>query len=109
MTFSAKQLRAREHFHINGLALGRLCLHHKNPDLQYTDPDRYNEWRPEDLMVMTIGDHMSLHWVLRDYDIRQRFSVEQLTARYENKFLDYLEELREHGIKPIYRRRPVEI
>ena len=37
------------------------CLHHIDESLKYTDIERYNEWRIEDLVPMRIKDHMSLH------------------------------------------------
>lgn len=37
------------------------CLHHIDESLKYTDIDRYNEWRIEDLVPMRTEDHISLH------------------------------------------------
>lgn len=37
------------------------CLHHVDESLKYTDIERYNEWRIEDLVPMRTKDHMSLH------------------------------------------------
>lgn len=53
--------RAYEHF---GLTVGNtqgLVLHHKDPDLIVKDIDRYNEWRPEDLVVLTREEHAAIH------------------------------------------------
>ena len=53
--------RAYEYF---GLTVGNaqgFVLHHKDPDLIVKDIDRYNEWRPEDLVVMTRAEHTKLH------------------------------------------------
>lgn len=36
-------------------------LHHKDPCLINEDPERYHEWRVEDLEPMTKGDHRRLH------------------------------------------------
>jgi hypothetical protein len=33
------------------------CLHHLNTLLREKDPERYNQWRPEDLVVMKLSDH----------------------------------------------------
>ena len=51
--------KAREYFGI----LGNLeyDLHHKDPLLIKNDPDRYNEWNPEDLVVLTHSEHSKLH------------------------------------------------
>lgn len=37
------------------------CLHHNDTTLKELDPDRYNEWRVEDLSPMTKSDHIRLH------------------------------------------------
>lgn len=37
------------------------CLHHKDTNLRVTDPERYNEWRVEDLVPMLKADHSRLH------------------------------------------------
>lgn len=53
--------RAYEYF---GLTIGNaqgLVLHHKDPDLMVNDIDRYNEWRPEDLVVLTRQEHAAIH------------------------------------------------
>lgn len=53
--------RAYAHF---GLTVGNaqgLVLHHKDPDLIVKDIDRYNEWRPEDLVVLTREQHAAIH------------------------------------------------
>lgn len=53
--------RAYEYF---GLTVGNaqgLVLHHKDPDLIVKDIDRYNEWRPEDLVVLTREEHAAIH------------------------------------------------
>lgn len=38
-----------------------LVLHHKDETLRHTDIERYIEWRPEDLEVMTKEEHVSYH------------------------------------------------
>lgn len=38
------------------------CLHHVDTTLKYTNPDRYNEWRVEDLQPMLKSEHTRLHW-----------------------------------------------
>lgn len=53
--------KAYEYF---GLTVGNtqgLVLHHKDPDLIVKDIERYNEWRPEDLIVLTREEHAALH------------------------------------------------
>lgn len=36
-------------------------LHHKNETLRHENPDRYNEWNPEDLVMITSSEHGRLH------------------------------------------------
>lgn len=53
--------KAYEYF---GLTVGNtqgLVLHHKDPDLIVKDIERYNEWRPEDLVVLTREQHAAIH------------------------------------------------
>jgi len=38
------------------------CLHHVDTTLKFTDPQRYDEWRIEDLVPMRMSDHIALHW-----------------------------------------------
>lgn len=37
------------------------CLHHIDESMKYNDPERYAEWRPEDLVPMRTEDHIKLH------------------------------------------------
>lgn len=36
-------------------------LHHVDVNLYKNDPKRYKEWRVEDLVMMTLTDHLKLH------------------------------------------------
>ena len=47
----------------NGKAKPGYCLHHKDETLRHENPDRYNEWNPEDLVMMIGSDHMRLHHI----------------------------------------------
>lgn len=47
----------------------RWCLHHIDPTLKYFDLSRYCEWRIDDIMPLTVADHMKLHW---DFQRRER-------------------------------------
>ena len=38
-----------------------LVLHHKDPTMRYANPERYKQWNPEDLVVMTRAEHVKLH------------------------------------------------
>lgn len=46
-------------------------LHHKDPSWQTEDPERYIQWNPEDLIVLTHGEHTTLHNNERDYSNRK--------------------------------------
>lgn len=55
-------LRAWKWFEEHGYKEHRgLALHHIDTTMKSRDPKRYNEWRPEDLMVMTVQEHRRLH------------------------------------------------
>lgn len=45
----------------HGQAKEGYVLHHKDETLIERDPERYNEWRPDDLVMMSWGDHSRLH------------------------------------------------
>lgn len=36
-------------------------LHHKDESLKYKDPERYHQWRIEDLVPMSKSDHRKIH------------------------------------------------
>lgn len=38
-----------------------LVLHHTDPTLKYKDIDRYIQWREEDVVVLTIAEHNTIH------------------------------------------------
>lgn len=40
---------------------GTVVLHHKDVTLKKRDPERYAEWRPEDLEPMEKREHISMH------------------------------------------------
>ena len=45
----------------NGKAKPGYVLHHIDPSWRHEDPERYAQWRPEDLVMMTNSDHTKLH------------------------------------------------
>ena len=51
---------ARRHFGIENDS--NMVLHHKDENLRYENYKRYCEWNPEDLVVMTRGEHTTHHW-----------------------------------------------
>jgi len=50
---------AREYFGITGQP--DMVLHHKDETLKERDLDRYLEWRTEDLVAITKGEHTTIH------------------------------------------------
>lgn len=58
------KIAAYEYFakHTN---LKNFVLHHIDVSLKKNDPTRYNEWRIEDLVPMTVKDHCALHMRLK--------------------------------------------
>lgn len=51
--------KARAYFGIIGQP--NLVLHHINPDWRHNDIERYIQWNIEDLQVMTVAEHNTLH------------------------------------------------
>ena len=45
----------------NGKAKPGFHLHHKDPSWRVTDIDRYVQWNPDDLMMVTASDHGKIH------------------------------------------------
>ena len=58
---------AMKYFNDNGMLEGieNPRLHHKDVNLKTDDPERYAEWRIEDLVPMSLKDHMKLHMKLK--------------------------------------------
>ena len=58
-----KHKLAWKHFYPegNGKAKPRYCLHHKDETLRHENPDRYEEWRIEDLVMITSSEHGRHH------------------------------------------------
>ena len=53
--------KAWKYFGLDNSEPYKYALHHKDQSLKYNDIDRYIEWRPEDLEVMTFIEHNKLH------------------------------------------------
>lgn len=58
-----KHKLAWKHFYPegNGKAKPGYCLHHKDETLRHENPDRYNEWNPDDLVMITSSEHGRHH------------------------------------------------
>ena len=55
--------QAWEHFYPegNGKAKPGYVLHHVDETLKHNNPERYNQWRVEDLVMITSAEHTSFH------------------------------------------------
>ena len=49
-----------------GIWQAGMALHHTDPTIKQRDPERYHEWRVEDLRPMSRAAHNSLHMRLRN-------------------------------------------
>lgn len=52
---------AREHFESLGIDMAHKVMHHVDKRMKSENPERYAEWRPEDLVPMTKSEHRRLH------------------------------------------------
>lgn len=80
-----KEIEARIRFGILGNF--DLVLHHKDPTLKECNPERYYEWRDEDLVVMTRAEHRALHNRLRGpltAETKQKISENHADVSGEN-------------------------
>lgn len=68
----------------NGNAKPGYVLHHKDPLLKYLDPARYNEWRPEDLIMITRSEHTHIHFIGRHISDKQK---EMISSVHKGKYV----------------------
>lgn len=61
-----------------------IVLHHKDPSLKDNDPERYDEWRPEDLVPMKREEHARLHLTIRMNDPLEK-----------SRWVDHVKEVKE--------------
>ena len=61
----------------NGKAKPGFVLHHKDPNWATNDPQRYAEWRIEDLQMLSLSEHRKLHNSLREWskEMREKCSI----------------------------------
>lgn len=57
---------AVDYFTALGIWTPGMVIHHTDTTLKQRDPERYHEWRVEDLRPMSIASHNSLHMALRN-------------------------------------------
>ena len=58
-----KKEKAWLHFYPegNGRALKGYVLHHKDPSWKMSNPERYHQWNPQDLQMLTRAEHVRIH------------------------------------------------
>lgn len=77
------------------LSLGYV-LHHKDITLKYRDPERYAEWRTEDLEMITRSEHNKIHMTGNRYAKGHKHSIESRKKISERKKELFNEEKRQH-------------
>lgn len=62
---TAKNRKAWKHFYPdgNGLAKPGYCLHHVDETMKNDNPERYNEWNVEDLVMVERKEHSKIHFL----------------------------------------------
>jgi len=85
---------AWKHFYPEGNGKNKpgYCLHHINPEWKHNDIQRYNEWRIEDLQMMTNEEHSRLHG-----KIRGRLPKYELTDEIRRKISEGVRKANEEG------------
>ena len=69
---SKNKAKAREYFGISGDK--NLILHHIDMSLRHNDIERYIQWNPEDLIVMTNSEHTKYHAQFRTEETNRKIS-----------------------------------
>jgi hypothetical protein len=57
---------AIEYYKALGLWKEGMVLHHTDPSIKNRDPERYREWNIDDLVPLTIAQHMRIHMAMRN-------------------------------------------
>lgn len=90
-----KHKLAWKHFYPegDGKAKAGYCLHHKDDTLRHENPDRYNEWRIEDLEMITESEHGRLHHTGVVYSVESR---ERMSKAQQERAKNMTNEERQH-------------
>ena len=67
----------------NGSAKPGYVLHHVDPSLRHCNPIRYNEWRIEDLVMITSAEHARIHHTGNQYNLGKRWWKRVWTPSFE--------------------------
>lgn len=94
--------KAREYF---GLGAGDddFVLHHVDPTLKKRDPERYKQWNPEDLCIMSRAEHASLH-----HKCKNLSEVHKKRIREANRGKKHSEKTRKKMSESNKSKKPVE-
>lgn len=60
-------------------------LHHKDPSWRHNDIERYIQWNPDDLVVMTRSEHARLHASLTCNAKDKHWTLSEETRRNQSK------------------------
>ncbi len=63
--------KAIEYFKTLGIWERGMVLHHIDPELKTKDPERYHEWRIDDVVPLTVRQHMAIHMRMRMKGIKK--------------------------------------
>ena len=93
MEFTREQRRISRHFHVlaclHFFGTQRVksgwVLHHKDETLMMRDPERYIQWRIEELVPMTISEHVSHHKVGNKYFQGHKHTAETIEKMKQAK------------------------
>ena len=78
--------KAREYFGIEGEK--NLVLHHIDWTLRHNNIERYIEWNPEDLVVMTKSEHRKLHNELQGNPFSFPEVIKKISDTYKERYAD---------------------
>lgn len=62
----SKHYTAIEYFRARGDWEPGMVLHHTDPSLKLRDPERYRNWNVEDLVPVTVQQHMRIHMGMKN-------------------------------------------
>ena len=77
----------------NGKALKGYHLHHKDVTLRHENPERYNEWNPEDLVMITNTEHARMHRCGKK-DSEETCQKKSMSLRANTKWIEKLRNMK---------------
>lgn len=99
MPKTSRSMKAWEHFYPEGQGDAKegYCLHHIDPSWRTEDPERYKQWNPEDLVMLTNEEHARLHATGRKQTEEAKIKLRNKRMGEDNPFFGkhHTEETRE--------------